>query len=136
MSLLRCGWLRPLVVCFMVVWGELEDDMVIRATQMYSVLHRTTKDYSETLHYIVPLQCYSVLQSTTPVLQGTLQYYSVLQSTTPALLCSRIDHEMNFCGRRSIWFSVKFGMIARARTVIFFNTKCSWWARKVTLVER
>ena len=24
--------------------------------------------------------------------------------------------------------SVKFGMIAGARNVVFFNTKCSWWA--------
>ena len=23
---------------------------------------------------------------------------------------------------------VKFGMIAGARNVVFFNTKCSWWA--------
>ena len=25
-------------------------------------------------------------------------------------------------------YLVKFGMIAGARNVIFFNTKCSWWA--------
>ena len=25
-------------------------------------------------------------------------------------------------------YSVKFGMIAGARNVVFFNTKCSWWA--------
>ena len=25
-------------------------------------------------------------------------------------------------------YSVKFGMIAGARHVVFFNTKCSWWA--------
>ena len=25
-------------------------------------------------------------------------------------------------------YSVKFGMIARARNVVFFNTKCLWWA--------
>ena len=24
--------------------------------------------------------------------------------------------------------SVKFGMIVGARNVVFFNTKCSWWA--------
>ena len=47
------------------------------------------------LYYKVLLQCYSVLQSTTPVLLCTtlyykvlLQYYSVLQSTTPVLLCT------------------------------------------------
>ena len=43
-----------------------------------------------------------------------------------------------FRGRRSIFgevqlslfvagqYSVKFGMIAGARNVVFFNTKCSW----------
>ena len=25
-------------------------------------------------------------------------------------------------------YSVKFGMIAGARNVVFFNTKCSWWS--------
>ena len=25
-------------------------------------------------------------------------------------------------------YSVKFGMIAGARNVVFFNRKCSWWA--------
>ena len=25
-------------------------------------------------------------------------------------------------------YSVKFGMIAGARNVVFFSTKCSWWA--------
>ena len=25
-------------------------------------------------------------------------------------------------------YSVKLGMIAGARNVVFFNTKCSWWA--------
>ena len=96
---MRCGWLRCHVVSFeAVVWGELEDDLVIRTTQIYSVLHRTTKYYSSTtLYYTVLLQYYSVLQSTTPVLLRTtqyystttlyykvlLQYYSVLQSTTP-----------------------------------------------------
>ena len=33
-------------------------------------------------------------------------------------------------------YSVKFGMIAGARNVVFFNTKCSWWAWKVTSVAR
>ena len=57
---------------------------------------------STTLYYKVLVQCYSVLQSTSPVLLCTtkyyssttlyytvlLQYYSVLQSTTPVLLCT------------------------------------------------
>ena len=91
---MHCGWLRCHVVWFdMVVWGELEDDLVIRTTQIYSVLHSTTKYYSgTTLYYTVLLQYYSVLQSTTPVLilyyKVILQYYSVLHSTTPVLLCT------------------------------------------------
>ena len=91
---MRCGWLRCHVVWFeVVVWGELEDDLVIRTTQIYSVLYSTTKYYSgTTLYYTVLLQYYSVLQCTTPVLLCTtivlLQYYSVLQSTTPVLLCT------------------------------------------------
>ena len=32
--------------------------------------------------------------------------------------------------------SVKFGMIAGARNVVFFNRKCSWRARKVTSLAR
>ena len=86
-----CGWLRCHVVWFeMVVWGELADDLVIRTTQIYSVLRNTTKYYSgTTLYYTVLLQYYSVLQSTTPVLilyyKVLLQYYSVLESITPAL---------------------------------------------------
>ena len=72
---MRCGWLRCHVVWFeVVVWGELEDDLVIRTTQYYKVL----------------LRYYSVLHSTTPVLLCTTKYYSstnsVLQSTTPVLL--------------------------------------------------
>ena len=75
---MHCGWLRCHVVWFeMVVRGELEDDLVIRTTQIYSVLHSTTKYYS----------------GTTPVLLCTTKYYastdSVLQSTTPVLLCTR-----------------------------------------------
>ena len=95
---MRCGWLRCHVVWFeVVVWGELEDDLVIRTTQIYSVLHSSTKNYSgTTLYYTVLLQYYSVLQSATPVLilycKVRLQYYSVLQlyyySTTPVLLCT------------------------------------------------
>ena len=81
---MRCGWLRCHVVWFeVVVWGELEDDLVIRKTQIYSVLHSTTKHYSSTtLYYTVLLQYYSVLLSTTPYYKVLLQYYSVLQSTT------------------------------------------------------
>ena len=91
---MRCGRLRCHVVWFeVVVWGELEDDLVIRTTQIYSVLHSTTKYYSSTtLYYTVLLQYYSVLQSTTPVLllyyKVLLQYYAVLQSTTPVLFCT------------------------------------------------
>ena len=106
---MRCGWLRCHVVWFeVVVWGELEDDLVIRTTQIYSVLHSTTKYYSGTTHcttqyyssttpyYKVLLQYYSVLltvlHSTTPVLLCTTKYYSstnsVLQSATPVLLCT------------------------------------------------
>ena len=49
---MHCGWLRCHVVWFeMVVWGELEDDLVIRTTQIYSVLHSTTKYYSGTTQY-------------------------------------------------------------------------------------
>ena len=106
---MHCGWLRCHVVWFeMVVWGELEDDLVIRTTQIYSVLHSTTKYYSGTTLYYTVLLCTtkyysgtnSVLQSTTPVLLCTtqiytsttlyykvlLQYCSVLQSTTPVLI--------------------------------------------------
>ena len=39
---------------------------------------------------------------------------------------SRINHEMHFSWQAQ--YSVKFGMIAGARNVVFFNTKCSWWA--------
>ena len=91
---MHCGWLRCHVVWFeMVVWGELEDDLVIRTTQIYSVLHSTTKYYSvTTLYYTVLLQYYSVLQSTTPVLilyyKVLLQYYSVLHRSTPVQLCT------------------------------------------------
>ena len=48
---------------------------------------------------------------------------------------------VTFRGRRSIYlvkfechfswqaqYSVKFGMIAGARNVVIFNTRCSWWA--------
>ena len=57
---MRCGWLRCHVVWFEgVVWGELEDDLVIRTTQIYSVLHSTTKYYSSTtiivLHITAPV---------------------------------------------------------------------------------
>ena len=61
---------------------------------------------------------------------------------------SRINHEIHFswqaqylvkCKCHFSWqaqYSVKFGMIAGARNVVFFNTKCSWWAWKVTSVAR
>ena len=60
----------------------------------------------------------------------------------------RIDHESHFAWQAQYlvkfechfsWqaqYSVKFGMIAGARNVVFFNTKCSWWAWKVTSVAR
>ena len=96
---IRCGWLRCHVVWFeVVVWGDLEDDLVIRTTQYYSVLLQYCSVLkSTTPYYNVLLQYYSVLQSTTPVLFCTTKYYSsivlcttkycsVLQSTTPALL--------------------------------------------------
>ena len=82
---MRCGWLRCHVVWFeVVVWGELEDDLVIRTTQIYSVLHSTTKYYSSTtkydssstLYYKVLLQYYSVLHRSTPVQLCTTKYYS------------------------------------------------------------
>ena len=53
---------------------------------------------------------------------------------------SRINHEIHFAWQAQYlvkfechfsWqaqYSVKFGMIAGARNVVFFNTKCSWWA--------
>ena len=53
---------------------------------------------------------------------------------------SRINHEIHFLWQAQYlvkfkchfsWqaqYSVKFGMIAGARNVVFFNTKCSWWA--------
>ena len=60
----------------------------------------------------------------------------------------RIDHDIHFSWqaqylvkfkRHFLWqvqYSVKFGMIAGARNVVFFKTKCSWWACKVTSVAR
>ena len=102
---MRCGWLRCHVVWFEAVvwWGELEDDLVIRTTKYYSVLHSTTNYYT-VLQSATPY--YTVLQSTTPyytvllrttqyykallrttqyysVLHSTTKHYSVLQSTTP-----------------------------------------------------
>ena len=53
---------------------------------------------------------------------------------------SRINHEIHFSWQAQYlvkfkchfsWqaqYSVKFGMIAGVRNVVFFNTKCSWWA--------
>ena len=39
---------------------------------------------------------------------------------------TRIHHEIGFSWQAQ--YSVKFGMIAGARNVLFFNTKCSRWA--------
>ena len=73
---MRCGWLRCHVDRFeVVVWGELEDDLVIRTTQIYSVLQSTTPVLLRTTKY------YS---SSTPYYTVLLQYYSVLQSITRA----------------------------------------------------
>ena len=53
---------------------------------------------------------------------------------------SRIDHESHFAWQAQYlvklkchfsWqaqYLVKFGMIAGARSDVFFNTKCLWWA--------
>ena len=61
---------------------------------------------------------------------------------------TRINHESHFSwqvqylvmlARHFSWQGqhlVKFGMVAGARNVVFFNTKCSWRARKVTSVAR
>ena len=52
----------------------------------------------------------------------------------------RINHDIHFSWQAQylvkfkchfLWqaqYSVKFGMTAGARNVVFFNTKCSWWA--------
>ena len=37
---------------------------------------------------------------------------------------TRINHEVHFSWQAQ--HSVKFGVIAGARNVVFFNTKCSW----------
>ena len=53
---------------------------------------------------------------------------------------TRINHEILFSWQAQYlvmlnwhfsWqaqYSMKFGMIAGARNVVIFNTKCSWWA--------
>ena len=43
---------------------------------------------------------------------------------------TRINHEIHFSwqAQHLVQYSVKFGMIAGARNVVIFNTKCSWWA--------
>ena len=60
----------------------------------------------------------------------------------------RIDHKRHFAWQAQYlvklkchfsWqaqYSVKFGMIAGARKVAFFDTKCSCWAWKLTSVAR
>ena len=58
-----------------------------------------------------------------------------------SVLCvKRIDYEIHFSWQAQYlvklkcyfsWqaqYSVRFGMIAGSRNVVFFNTKCSWWA--------
>ena len=131
---MRCGWLRCHVVWFeVVVWGELEDDLVIRATQIYSVLHSTTKYYSSTtlyykvlhrttkcysstiLYYKVLLQYYSVLHSTIPVLLCTT---IVLQSTTPVLLCTTKIYKVLLQ-----YYSVLHSTILQYYKVLFCTTK-------------
>ena len=56
------------------------------------------------------------------------------------LYVTRISHDTHFSWQAQYsvklkchfsWqaqYSVKFGMIAGARNVVFFDTKCSWWA--------
>ena len=70
------------------------------------------------------------------------QYLVKLDNDTcySAHCVKRIDHESHFAWQAQYlvkfechfsWqaqYSVKFGMIAGARNVVFFNTKCSWWA--------
>ena len=53
---------------------------------------------------------------------------------------SRINHESHFASQAQYlvkfechfsWqaqYSVKFAMLAGARNVVYFSTKCSWWA--------
>ena len=45
----------------------------------------------------------------------------------------RINDECHFSWQAQYWVTFRgrrnnFGMIAGARNVVFFNTKCSWWA--------
>ena len=55
---MRCGWLRCHVVWFeVVVWGELENDLVMCTTQIYSVLQSTTP----ILFYITKYYCRTTL---------------------------------------------------------------------------
>ncbi len=89
-----CGWLWGHVVWFEVVvgCGELEDDVVIRATKKYkhyTVLQSTTPYYKfslrSTKYFKVVLRtakyCEVFLRTTKYF--TVLKYYSVLQSTTP-----------------------------------------------------
>ena len=78
---MHCGWLRCHVVWFdMVVWGELEDDLVIRTTQIYSVLHSTTMYYSgTTLYYLEDPTLYKghCFQQSAIVAHGRCRLYSM-----------------------------------------------------------
>ena len=75
--------------------------------QYYCVVQSTTTYYSSTtLYYKVLLQFYKVLQRINPVLQRnspvllrTTKYYSVLQSTTPVLQCSTHDWSLTHMKR-------------------------------------
>ena len=74
---MRCGWLRCHVVWFEVfVWGELENNLIIRTTQIYSVLQSIT---------LVVLYISQYCSSTTPYYKVLLHYYFVLQNTTLGL---------------------------------------------------
>ena len=93
----------------------------------------------------------SVLENVSEILENHLawqaQYLVMLEDAivAPRIVNSvscvtRIDHESHFAWQAQYlvklkchfsWLaqhSVKFGMIAGARNVVFFNTKCSWWA--------
>ena len=82
-------WLRRVVKWKMSWWSVLQSTpsttkVLLRTPRYYTVLQHSTTKY-----HTVLLQYYSVLHSSTPVLQSTTPYYKVLlctQSTTPVLL--------------------------------------------------